>query len=153
MRGYWDDDARTCEAIDAAGWMRTGDLATLDAEGYCNIVGRLKDMLVRGGENISPREVEEFLYAHPKVQDVQCVGVPDAKYGEELCACIVLRPGVQCDAEEIRAFCRGRIAHYKVPRYVVFVDAYPMTITGKVQKFVLRERMEAALGCVMEEAA
>ncbi|HEX6704746.1 MAG TPA: AMP-binding protein [Albitalea sp.] len=146
MRGYWGDEARTREAIDAAGWMHTGDLATLDAQGYCNIVGRSKDMVIRGGENISPREVEEFLHTHPKVQDVQCVGVPDPKYGEELCACIVLRAGQQAGEEEIRAYCRGQIAHYKVPRHVRFVDAFPMTVTGKVQKFVLRGRMAAELG-------
>ena len=134
---------RTRESIDAAGWMHSGDLATLDAEGYCRIVGRSKDMVIRGGENIYPREVEEFLYRHPKILDVQCVGVPDAKYGEELCACIILRPGMQSSEEEIREFCRGQIAHYKVPRYVKFVDSFPMTVTGKVQKFVLRQQMAA----------
>jgi len=143
MRGYWDDEARTRESIDAAGWMHSGDLATIDAEGYCRIVGRSKDMIIRGGENIYPREVEEFLYRHPKIQDVQCVGVPDAKYGEELCACIILRPGMQASAEEIRNFCRDQIAHYKVPRYVKFVDSFPMTVTGKVQKFLLRQQMAA----------
>ena len=143
MRGYWGDDERTREAIDAAGWMHSGDLATIDAQGYCHIVGRSKDMVIRGGENIYPREVEEFLYRHPKILDVQCVGVPDAKYGEELCACVILRPGMQASEEEIREFCRGQIAHYKVPRYVMFVDAFPMTVTGKVQKFVLREQMAA----------
>jgi len=143
MRGYWDEDDRTRESIDAAGWMHSGDLATLDAQGYCRIVGRSKDMIIRGGENIYPREIEEFLYRHPKIQDVQCVGVPDAKYGEELCACIILRPGAQSSAEEIREFCRGQIAHYKVPRYVRFLDSFPMTVTGKVQKFVLRQQ-EAA---------
>ncbi len=146
MLGYWGDDEKTREAVDGAGWMHTGDLATLDDDGYCRIVGRAKDMVIRGGENIYPREVEEFLYAHPKVLDVQCVGVPDPKYGEELCACVILRPGMQADAEEIRDFCRGRIAHYKVPRYVRFVDAFPMTVTGKIQKFVLRERMAGDLG-------
>ena len=145
MRGYWDDAVMSAQAIDAAGWMHTGDLATIDADGYCNIVGRTKDMVIRGGENIYPREVEEFLYRHPKVQDVQCVGVPDRKYGEELCACVILRPGVQADAEEIRDFCRGQIAHYKIPRYVRFVDAFPMTVTGKIQKYRLREDM-AGLG-------
>jgi fatty-acyl-CoA synthase len=143
MRGYWDDELRTRESIDAAGWMHSGDLATLDAEGYCRIVGRSKDMIIRGGENIYPREVEEFLYRHPKIQDVQCVGVPDAKYGEELCACIILRPGMQSSAEEIREFCRDQIAHYKVPRYVKFVETFPMTVTGKVQKFLLRQQMAA----------
>ena len=143
MRGYWEDDDRTRESIDAAGWMHSGDLATLDAQGYCRIVGRSKDLVIRGGENIYPREVEEFLYRHPKILDVQCVGVPDAKYGEELCACIILRPGMQSSAEEIREFCRGQIAHYKVPRYVRFVDSFPMTVTGKVQKYVLRQQMAA----------
>ncbi len=143
MRGYWDDDERTRESIDAAGWMHSGDLATLDAQGYCRIVGRSKDMVIRGGENIYPREVEEFLYRHPKILDVQCVGVPDAKYGEELCACVILRPGMQSSEEEIREFCRGQIAHYKVPRYVKFVDSFPMTVTGKVQKFVLRQQVAA----------
>jgi fatty-acyl-CoA synthase len=146
MLGYWGDAERTAEAIDAAGWMHTGDLATIDEEGYCNIVGRAKDMVCRGGENIYPREVEEFLYAHPKVQDVQCVGVPDAKYVEELCACIILKPGEKADEEEIRAYCKGQIAHYKVPRYVRFVQSYPMTVTGKIQKFVLRETMTRELG-------
>ena len=143
MRGYWNDDERTRESIDAAGWMHSGDLATLDALGYCRIVGRSKDMVIRGGENIYPREVEEFLFRHPKILDVQCVGVPDAKYGEELCACIILRPGMQSSVEEIRDFCRGQIAHYKVPRYVKFVESFPMTVTGKVQKFVLRQQVAA----------
>jgi len=143
MRGYWDDDDRTNESIDAAGWMHSGDLATLDAEGYCRIVGRSKDMVIRGGENIYPREVEEYLYRHPKILDVQCVGVPDPKYGEELCAFIILRPGTQSSVEEIRDFCCGQIAHYKVPRYVKFVDSFPMTVTGKVQKFVLRRQVAA----------
>jgi len=151
MRGYWGDDEKTREAIDGARWMHTGDLATIDIEGYCNIVGRSKDMVIRGGENIYPREVEEFLYRHPKIRDVQCVGVPDARYGEELCACIILRPGVQASEEDIRAFCRNQIAHYKVPRYVRFVDAFPMTITGKIQKFVLREQMAGILD--LEEVA
>ncbi len=140
MRGYWEDEARTHEAI-VDGWMRTGDLATFDGEGYCNIVGRLKDMLIRGGENIYPREIEEFLFRHPKIQSVQVFGVPDAKYGEEVCAWIVLRPGEQMTEEDVRDYCRGQIAHYKVPRYVRFVDQMPMTVTGKVQKFVMRERM------------
>jgi fatty-acyl-CoA synthase len=145
MRGYWDDDARTREAIQD-GWMHTGDLATIDAEGYCNIVGRLKDMLIRGGENVYPREIEEFLFQHPKVQSVQVFGVPDAKYGEEVCAWVTLRPGEQMTEDELREYCQGRIAHYKVPRYVRFVDEMPMTVTGKVQKFVMRERMVEELG-------
>ena len=141
MRGYWGDTEKTREAIDSGGWMHTGDLATIDNHGYCNVVGRSKDMVIRGGENISPREVEDFLYRHPKILDVQCVGVPDSKYGEELCACIILRPNVQASEEEIRRFCRGQIAHYKVPRYVVFVTTFPLTTSGKIQKFVLREQM------------
>ncbi|RQH06090.1 AMP-binding protein [Paraburkholderia dinghuensis] len=140
MRGYWGDDARTAEAI-VDGWMHTGDLATIDADGYCNIVGRIKDMLIRGGENIYPREIEEFLFRHPKVQSVQVFGVPDAKYGEEVCAWIVLRPGEEASAEEIQAFCQGQIAHYKIPKYIRFVNELPMTVTGKVQKFVMRARM------------
>ncbi|MCY1531255.1 3-[(3aS,4S,7aS)-7a-methyl-1,5-dioxo-octahydro-1H-inden-4-yl]propanoyl:CoA ligase [compost metagenome] len=140
MLGYWDDEARTAEAI-RDGWMHSGDLATIDAEGYCNIVGRVKDMLIRGGENIYPREIEEFLFRHPKVQAVQVFGVPDQKYGEEVCAWIVLKPGASATEDEIRDFCRDQIAHYKIPRYIRFVDEMPMTITGKVQKFVMRERM------------
>ncbi|HEX8741439.1 MAG TPA: AMP-binding protein [Casimicrobiaceae bacterium] len=153
MLGYWNDAERTAEAIDPARWMHTGDLATIDDEGYCNIVGRSKDMVIRGGENIYPREVEEFLYRHPKIRDVQCVGVPDAKFGEELCACVVLRPGVEADPEEIREFCRGQIAHYKVPRYVRFVDGFPMTVTGKIQKFLLRRQMADELGLVEAKTA
>jgi fatty-acyl-CoA synthase len=140
MKGYWGDEERTRLAV-TDGWMHTGDLATLDAQGYCNIVGRVKDMLIRGGENIYPREIEEFLFRHPKVQSVQVFGVPDPKYGEEVCAWIVLKPGEQATDEEIRTFCRDQIAHYKVPRYIRFVPEMPMTITGKVQKFVMRERM------------
>lgn len=141
MLGYWDDEPKTREAIDADGWMHTGDLATMDSEGYVNIVGRIKDMVIRGGENIYPREIEEFLYRHPAVQDVQVVGVPDVKYGEELCAWVILRPGQSVDEETLRAFCRAQIAHYKVPRYIRFVDAFPMTVTGKIQKFKIREAM------------
>jgi fatty-acyl-CoA synthase len=141
MLGYWGDPARTDEAIDAAGWMHTGDLATIDDDGYCAIVGRLKDMVIRGGENIYPREIEEFLYRHPKVQDVQCVGVPDAKYGEELCACIVLRDGEQASEQEMREFCAGAIARYKIPRYVRFMADFPTTVTGKVAKYILREQI------------
>ncbi|GLU35157.1 AMP-binding protein [Trinickia caryophylli] len=145
MLGYWDEEARTREAV-VDGWMRTGDLATIDAEGYCNIVGRLKDMLIRGGENIYPREIEEFLFRHPKIQSVQVFGVPDARYGEEVCAWVILRPGETMTDEELREYCRGQIAHYKVPRYVRFVEEMPMTVTGKVQKFVMREQMVDALG-------
>ncbi|WP_244814869.1 AMP-binding protein [Caballeronia sp. Lep1P3] len=140
MKGYWGEEAKTREVI-IDGWMHTGDLATLDAEGYCNIVGRLKDMLIRGGENVYPREIEEFLFRHPKIQSVQVFGVPDQKYGEEVCAWIVLRPGEQATEDDIRAFCQGQIAHYKIPRYIRFVDELPMTVTGKAQKFVMRARM------------
>jgi fatty-acyl-CoA synthase len=140
MKGYWGDEAKTRESV-VDGWMHTGDLATIDAEGYCNIVGRLKDMLIRGGENIYPREIEEFLFRHPKIQSAQVFGVPDAKYGEEVCAWIVLRAGENLTAEEVQEFCRGQIAHYKIPKYIRFVDELPMTVTGKVQKFVMRERM------------
>ena len=146
MLGYWGDEERTREAIDAARWMHTGDLAVIDENGFASIVGRSKDMVIRGGENIYPREVEEFLYRHPKVLDVQCVGVPDQKFGEELCACIILRPGMSADADEIRDFCKGQIAHYKVPRYIRFVEQFPMTVTGKIQKFLLREQMATDLG-------
>jgi len=140
MLGYWGDDKRTAEAV-VDGWMHTGDLATIDAEGYCNIVGRVKDMLIRGGENVYPREIEEFLFRHPKVQSVQVFGVPDVKYGEEVCAWIVLKAGEASTEDEIRDFCRDQIAHYKVPRYIRFVDELPMTVTGKAQKFVMRDRM------------
>ena len=153
MRGYWNDEEKTRDAIDAAGWMHTGDLATMDDEGYVNIVGRLKDMVIRGGENVYPREIEEFLYRHPKVQDVQVVGVPDAKYGEELCAWVKLRDGESATADEIREFCRGQIAHYKIPRHIRFVDGFPMTITGKVQKFVMRQETIEALGLSEQKTA
>ncbi|WP_426107580.1 AMP-binding protein [Massilia sp. TSP1-1-2] len=146
MLGYWGDEEKSREAIDAAGWMHTGDLAVIDAQGFAAIVGRAKDMVIRGGENIYPREIEEFLYRHPKVLDVQCVGVPDKKYGEELCACVVLRPGTQATEDEIRAFCSGQIAHYKIPRYVRFVEGFPMTVTGKIQKYLLRELVTTELG-------
>ena len=147
MLGYHDDPERTAEAIDAAGWMHTGDLADMDDEGYVRIVGRIKDLVIRGGENISPREVEEFLYAHPDVEDVQVVGVPDERYGEELCACLRLRAGAEAlDAEPCARSATGRLAHFKVPRHVLVVDAFPMTVTGKVQKFVLREQAVERLG-------
>ena len=141
MQGYWDDPEKSEESIDEAGWMHTGDLATMDQEGFCNIVGRVKDMVIRGGENIYPREIEEYLYRHPRISDVQVFGVPDVKFVEELCAWIILKPGDQCSEEEIREFCRGQIAHYKIPRYIRFVEEYPMTITGKVQKFAMRDKM------------
>jgi fatty-acyl-CoA synthase len=145
MRGYWGDEARTREAV-RDGWMHTGDLAVIDDEGYCNIVGRVKDMVIRGGENLYPREIEEFLFRHPKVQSVQVFGVPDTRYGEELCAWITPKPGTVLSEQEIKDFCRDQIAHYKVPRYIRFVDEMPMTITGKVQKFVMRQRMIEELG-------
>jgi fatty-acyl-CoA synthase len=144
MKGYWGDEARTAESI-TDGWMHTGDLAVIDAEGFCNIVGRAKDMLIRGGENVYPREVEEYLFRHPAVQSVQVFGVPDPRYGEEVCAWIVPKQGATVTEQDIRDFCRDQIAHYKVPRYVRFVDDMPMTITGKVQKFIMRERMIEAL--------
>ena len=153
MLGYWGDEERTRESIDAAGWMHTGDLATIDAEGYCNIVGRLKDMVIRGGENVYPREIEEFLYRHPKIQDVQVIGVPDRKYGEELCACIIPRAGETLSEQEVRDFCQGQIAHYKIPRYIRFVDAFPMTITGKIQKYLMRDQMKRELGVAEEKTA
>jgi fatty-acyl-CoA synthase len=146
MLGYWDEPAKTAEAIDAARWMHTGDLAVMDAAGYLNIVGRIKDMVIRGGENVYPREVEEFLYTHPAVEDVQVIGVPDAKYGEELCAWVKVRAGSELTEEDVRAYCVGTIAHYKVPRYVRFTQDFPMTVTGKVQKFKMRETSVAELG-------
>jgi fatty-acyl-CoA synthase len=146
MLGYWDDEARTRGVIDAARWMHTGDLAVVDEEGYCNIVGRIKDVVIRGGENVYPREVEEFLYRHPAIQDVQVFGVADDRYGEELCAWVKLRGGETLTVEAVQAFCRGQIAHQKVPRYVRFVEEFPMTVTGKMQKFLMREAMERELG-------
>jgi fatty-acyl-CoA synthase len=140
MQGYWNDPERTAEAVDADGWMHTGDLATMDDEGYVNIVGRSKDMVIRGGENVYPREVEEFLYGHPDIADVQVIGVPDDRFGEELMAWIVPRGDASLDSDAVRAFCEGKIARYKIPRYVKLVDEFPMTVTGKVQKFKLREQ-------------
>jgi fatty-acyl-CoA synthase len=153
MKGYWNDEAKTKEAVDEAGWMRTGDLATMDEQGYVNIVGRLKDMIIRGGENVYPREIEEFLYRHPKVQDVQVIGVPDPRYGEAVCAWIKLHAGQTATDEEIRTFCQGQIAHYKIPRYIEFVPEFPMTITGKIQKFVMREQTIEKLGLKAERTA
>ncbi len=153
MQGYWGDEPRTREAIDAEGFMHTGDLATMDDEGYVNIVGRIKDMVIRGGENVYPREIEEFLYRHPQIQDVQVVGVPDQRFGEELCAWIITKPGQSLDEAGVREFCKGKIAHYKVPRYMKFVDAFPMTITGKIQKFRIRELMQEELGLQDVETA
>lgn len=146
MRGYWDDPDRTAEAIDADGWMHSGDLATMDERGYVRITGRIKDMIIRGGENIYPREIEEFLLAHDAIADAQVFGIADATYGEEVCAWIIPRPGITLTAEEVLAHCKGRIAHYKVPRYIRIVDAFAMTITGKAQKFEMRRIMEAELG-------
>jgi fatty-acyl-CoA synthase len=145
MQGYWDEPERTADTI-RDGWMHTGDLATLDADGYCNIVGRLKDLVIRGGENIYPREIEEFLFRHPKVAAAQVFGVPDARYGEQLCAWVVPRPGADCSEQELRSFCEQNIAHYKVPRYIRLVAELPVTVTGKPQKFLMREAMVAELG-------
>ncbi|HLZ83116.1 MAG TPA: AMP-binding protein, partial [Caulobacteraceae bacterium] len=153
MLGYWDDAAKTAECLDADGWMHTGDVGVIDAEGYGNIVGRIKDMVIRGGENLFPREIEEFLHTHPGVADVQVVGVPDSRYGEELCAWIRPHPGVSLTEADIRAFCSGQIAHHKIPRYVRFVDEFPMTVTGKVQKFLIRQSMIEELGLVAEKTA
>ena len=153
MHGYWDDEEKTKQAIDAQGWMHTGDLATLDAAGYCNIVGRVKDLIIRGGENISPREIEEFLYRHPKIQDVQVFGVQDRRYGEVVCAWIKLKAGERCDAETIRTFCREQIAHYKVPQHVRFVEQFPMTVTGKIQKYLMRQEMSQELAVSEEKTA
>jgi fatty-acyl-CoA synthase len=146
MLGYWNNPQATAEAIDRARWMHTGDLATMDKDGYINIVGRIKDMIIRGGENVYPREIEEFLYSHPKISDVQVIGVPDAKYGEEIMAWVKVKPGEQVTAEELREFCKGKIAHYKIPRYFKFVDAFPMTVTGKIQKFQMRDQSIQELG-------
>jgi fatty-acyl-CoA synthase len=146
MLGYWGDAERTAQAIDAAGWMRTGDLAVIDEAGYAAIVGRIKDLVIRGGENISPREVEDFLYRHPAISDVQVFGVADAKFGEELAAWVKLRQGATLSVEALHDFCRGQIAHYKIPRYVKFVEAFPMTVTGKMQKYLMRAAMEEELG-------
>jgi fatty-acyl-CoA synthase len=146
MIGYWGNEEATREAIDAAGWMHTGDLATADEEGYVNIVGRIKDMIIRGGENIYPREVEEYLYTHAAVLDVQVIGVPSKKYGEEVMAWVKLRPGTMASDEELTRFCRGRIATFKIPRFWKFVDEFPTTVTGKVQKFRMRETAIAELG-------
>jgi fatty-acyl-CoA synthase len=153
MKGYWQDEEKTREAIDEEGWMHTGDLATLDAEGYCNIVGRVKDMVIRGGENVYPREVEEFLYRHPKVKEVQVFGVPDDKLGEALAAWIVLAPGQTASEEEIKAYCKGQIAHYKIPLYIRFKDSLPMTVTGKPQKFIMRDAMIEELGLRVAKTA
>ena len=153
MQGYWEDPEKTRDVLDDSGWMHTGDLGVIDDEGYANITGRLKDRVIRGGENVYPREIEEFLYRHAKVQAVQVCGVPDVKFGEEVCAWIQLKPGASSTPEEIREFCRNQIAHYKVPRYILFVSEFPMTITGKVQKFAMREHMIKELGLSIEKTA
>jgi fatty-acyl-CoA synthase len=147
MAGYWAQPEKTAEAIDADGWMHTGDLARMDDEGYVVIEGRIKDLVIRGGENIYPREIEEFLYSHPSIQDVQVIGVPDARYGEELMACIILKPGAEpLDAAAVADFCRGKLAHYKIPRYVDVRESFPMTVSGKIRKVEMREEAVARLG-------
>jgi fatty-acyl-CoA synthase len=146
MRGYWNDEERTRETIDTAGWLHSGDLGVMDEEGYMQVVGRIKDMVIRGGENVYPREVEEFLYTNPKIAEVQVFGVADPKMGEEICAWVQLYPGESMTEDELKDFCRGQITHFKIPRYVRFVDEYPMTVTGKIQKFLMRDQMEAELG-------
>jgi len=146
MLGYWNNPEATAEAIDSARWMHTGDQATLDAEGYINIVGRIKDMIIRGGENIYPREIEEFLYTHPKISEVQVIGVPDPKYGEEIMAWVKVKPGEQITEEELKEYCKRKIAHNKIPRYLKVVDSFPMTVTGKIQKFLMRQQSTEELG-------
>ncbi len=153
MLGYWDEEDRTAEAIDEQGWMHSGDLGVIDEEGYCNIVGRAKDMIIRGGENVYPREIEEYLFGHPAIEDVTIVGIPDPKYGEEICAWVKLRPHGKLEEEDLRAYCRGQIAHYKIPRYIRFVSEFPATVTGKVQKFVIRDAMLKELGLGEEQTA
>jgi len=148
MLGYWNDDEKTREAIDSDGWMHSGDLAVMREDGYCNIVGRIKDMVIRGGENVYPREIEEFLYTHPDIEDAQVIGVPDEKYGEEICAWIRMKPGrAALDVDAVKAFATGKLAHYKIPRYVHIVDEFPMTVTGKVRKVEMREETVKVLGC------
>ena len=146
MLGYWNNEEATAAAIDSARWMHTGDLAVMDEEDYVNIVGRIKDLIIRGGENVYPREVEEYLYTHPKISDVQVIGVPDEKYGEAIMAWVMLKPGEQVTEEELRDYCKGNIAHYKIPRYIKFVTSFPMTVTGKVQKYQMREQSTEELG-------
>jgi fatty-acyl-CoA synthase len=153
MSGYWGDTENTSQAIDSSGWMHTGDLATIDGNGYCNIVGRIKDMIIRGGENIYPREIEEFLYRHPKIEAVQIFGVPDLRYGEEVCAWIKTRSDEFLDETEVRAFCQGQIAHFKIPRFIRFVESFPMTVSGKAQKFKMREQMIEELGLTVQPTA
>jgi len=145
MKGYWNDEEKTNEAIDKDGWMHTGDLAVIDEEGYCDIVGRVKDMLIRGGENIFPREIEDFLFTHKDIAEAQVFGVPDEKFGEEICAWIRLAPGAKLTAGDVKAFCKGEIAHFKIPRHIRFVDEFPLTVTGKVKKNVMRKEMSEDL--------
>jgi fatty-acyl-CoA synthase len=145
MQGYWNDEERTRETIDIANWLHSGDLGVMDEHGYVQVVGRIKDMVIRGGENIYPREVEEFLYTNIKIAEVQVFGVPDPKMGEEICAWVQLHPGETMTEDELKDFCRDQITHFKIPRHVRFVDEYPMTVTGKIQKFIMREQMQAAL--------
>ncbi|XSC47568.1 AMP-binding enzyme [Bradyrhizobium sp. RDT10] len=151
MLGYWGDAEQTAQAIDSDGWMHTGDLGTIDRDGYGRIVGRLKELIIRGGENISPAEIEEFLHRHPKIEMVQVVGVPDEKYGEELCACVKLKSGERLFEEELREFCRDQIAHFKVPRYIRLVETFPLTASGKVQKYLLAEQSAKDLGLLHNE--
>jgi fatty-acyl-CoA synthase len=139
MKGYYKMSEETSKVIDKDGWLHTGDLAVMDENGYCKITGRIKNMIIRGGENIYPREIEEFLYTHPKISDVQVYGVPDRKYGEQVMAAVKVKPGIEMTEDEVREFCRGRIANYKIPKHVKFVDSFPMTASGKIQKFKLRE--------------
>jgi len=153
MIGYWGEPAQTAMVKDGDGWMHSGDLATIDEEGYCNIVGRLKDMVIRGGENLYPREIEEFLYRHPAIRDVQLFGVPDPRYGEELCAWVILHEGASLTNDALRAFCVGQIAHQKIPRYIRFVPAFPLTITGKVQKYKMRDIMIEELKLEIDQTA
>jgi fatty-acyl-CoA synthase len=153
MKGYWNDEERTREAIDTNGWMHTGDLAVMDAEGYVNITGRVKDMIIRGGENVYPREIEEYLYRMDAIQDVQVFGVPDDRFGEEIACWAVAKEGVQLLPDDIIAFCKGEIAHYKVPRHIRIVSEFPMTVTGKIQKFVMRDMMIEELGLTEQETA
>jgi fatty-acyl-CoA synthase len=153
MLGYWEEPARTAEVIDPARWMHTGDLAVMDEDGYLKIVGRIKDMIIRGGENVYPREIEEFLYQHPKIQEIQVFGVPDSRYGEEVACWVKPRPGATLTEDELRAFCQGQIAHYKIPRHIRFVDDFPMTVTGKIQKFIMRAQTAGELGAQEELTA
>ncbi|MEZ5597196.1 MAG: AMP-binding protein [Pseudomonadales bacterium] len=146
MQGYWDDAERTAQTIDTEGWLHSGDLGEMDANGYVKITGRIKDMIIRGGENVYPREVEEFLYTHPDIQEVQVFGVPDAKYGEQVAAWVQPRAGASLSAESVQAFCQGQITHFKIPKYIKLVNEFPMTVTGKMQKFLMREAYANELG-------